>query len=88
MRALETLISEKQAALRQERELIDQLNLMLNRLGYRVIPASGITISAKLRRRPAGKKNAAVVDGLPRRRVRRRKSTPKIAAGRPRRGRR
>jgi hypothetical protein len=50
---LETLVAEKQAVTSKEKELIDGLNAVLSKMGYRVVAATAVP---KRRGRPPGSK--------------------------------
>ena len=51
VKSLESLVAEKQAVTSKEKELVDGLNAVLSKMGYRVVP----TISVPKRRgRPPG----------------------------------
>jgi hypothetical protein len=57
---METIISEKEAAIAKERQAIEQLNGILNRLGYRIVPLEQTAApTGKRRGRPPGSKNKA-----------------------------
>jgi hypothetical protein len=51
VKSLETLVAEKQAVTAKERKLIDGLNAVLSKMGYRVVAATAIP---KRRGRPPG----------------------------------
>ncbi len=50
---LESLVAEKQAVTSKEKELIDGLNAVLSKMGYRVVAATAVP---KRRGRPPGSK--------------------------------
>jgi hypothetical protein len=51
VKALETLVAEKQAVTSKEKELVDGLNAVLSKMGYRVVAATAVP---KRRGRPPG----------------------------------
>ena len=51
VKSLESLVAEKQAVSSKEKELVDGLNAVLSKMGYRVVAATAI---AKRRGRPPG----------------------------------
>jgi hypothetical protein len=51
VKALEGLVAEKQAVTSKEKELIDGLNAVLSKMGYRVVAATAVP---KRRGRPPG----------------------------------
>jgi hypothetical protein len=51
IKSLEGLVAEKQAVTTKEKELIDGLNAVLSKMGYRVVAA---TVAPKRRGRPPG----------------------------------
>jgi hypothetical protein len=53
IKSLEGLVAEKQAVTSKEKELIDGLNAVLSKMGYRVVAA---TVAPKRRGRPPGSK--------------------------------
>ena len=53
VKSLELLVAEKQAVTAKEKELIDGLNAVLSKMGYRVIAATAVP---KRRGRPPGSK--------------------------------
>jgi hypothetical protein len=53
VKSLESLVAEKQAVTSKEKELIDGLNAVLSKMGYRVVAATAVP---KRRGRPPGSK--------------------------------
>ena len=53
VKALESLVAEKQAVTSKEKELVDGLNAVLSKMGYRVVAATAVP---KRRGRPPGSK--------------------------------
>jgi hypothetical protein len=53
VKSLETLVAEKQAVTSKEKELVDGLNAVLSKMGYRVVAATAVP---KRRGRPPGSK--------------------------------
>lgn len=62
VKIVEGFIAEKEAMAAKEKKLVEDLNRVLGRLGYRVVPAkaaSGGTDAGKKRGRPPGPGKAA-----------------------------
>ena len=57
VKTVETLATQKEKLVTKEKELVETLNAALTRMGYRVVPATGI---ARVRRRgrPPGSRSA------------------------------
>ena len=53
VKSLESLVAEKQAVSSKEKELVDGLNAVLSKMGYRVVATSAVP---KRRGRPPGSK--------------------------------
>jgi hypothetical protein len=53
VKSLESLVAEKQAVTSKEKELVDGLNAVLSKMGYRVVAATALP---KRRGRPPGSK--------------------------------
>jgi hypothetical protein len=53
IKSLESLVAEKESVTSREKEIVDKLNAVLSRMGYRVIPATAVL---KRRGRPPGSK--------------------------------
>jgi hypothetical protein len=51
VKALESLVAEKQAVTSKEKELVEGLNAVLSKMGYRVVPTTAVP---KRRGRPPG----------------------------------
>ena len=51
VKSLEGLVAEKQAVTSKEKELVDGLNAVLSKMGYRVVPTTAVL---KRRGRPPG----------------------------------
>lgn len=62
VKALESLVAEKQAVTSQEKELVDGLNAVFSKMGYRVVAATAVP---KHRGRPPGSKDAPDVPRVP-----------------------
>ena len=53
IKSLESLVAEKESVTSREKELVDKLNAVLSRMGYRVMPTDAVV---KRRGRPPGSK--------------------------------
>jgi hypothetical protein len=88
IKSLESLVAEKQAVTSKEKQLVDGLNAVLSKMGYRVVAATAVP---KRRGRPPGRKGRRPgrpkMSGNGRRRRRRPGRPPKEKSAPKRRGR-
>ena len=64
VKSVQELLSEKEAIVSKERELIESLDAALQRMGYRIVP---VTATPAVRRRGRPPKNLSVLPSAPRR---------------------
>src|SRR5262245_12484061 len=87
-KSMESILAEKEAALTKERQAIENLGAVLNRMGYGIVPLSQLPAGQKRRGRPPRNQNqpAPVADeSTPRRRGRPPKSpsAPRLVVDQP-----
>lgn len=55
VKCVEGFLAEKEAMAAKEKKLVEDLNVVLGKMGYQVVPAKGaVTASGKKRGRPPG----------------------------------
>ena len=54
VKAVESLLAEKEAMAARERKLVEDLNVVLGKMGYQVVPTKPSVDGAKKRGRPPG----------------------------------